>query len=331
MIKLSTEVALPESLEKLSYRRKSMMMGSCFAESVGTKLQELCFPIDVNPFGILYNPVSIANSLDILLTEKEFSEEDLFYANGLWNSFYHHSRFSNTDKQECLTAINNRIRTAVKILSECNILFITFGTSWVFEEKSSGRIVSNCHKLPASTFNHYRLTYNQITDRWIGLTEKLFMMNPGIHLVFTVSPIRHLKDGEHENQLSKAILLLAVDELIKHFKGERILYFPSYEIVLDELRDYRYYGSDMVHMNELAISYIQEKVTSVFISEEDKKIATEIEKLRQALNHRPLNPKSEEYQSFIAKQSEKIHQLKDKYNYLELELILHQFYLKRTL
>ena len=330
MIKLSTEVSLPEMPEKLSYRRKSMMMGSCFAESIGTKLQDLCFPIDVNPFGILYNPVSIVNSLEILMSGKLFGEEDLFYANGLWNSFYHHSRFSNLDKQDCLADINNRIAEASKTLRQSNLLFITFGTSWVFEDKSSRQIVSNCHKLPASTFHHYRLRSAQIVEIWIKLIERIFDINPKIQLVFTVSPIRHLKDGEHENQLSKAILLIAVDELIKHFRGEKINYFPSYEIVLDELRDYRFYASDMVHMNEVAVDLIREKVASVFIDPEDRKISLEIEKLRQALNHRPLNVVSDEYKQFIEKQLEKTLQLKDKFNYLDLKLILDQFYLKRV-
>jgi len=330
MIKLNTEVSLPEIPVKLSYRQKSMMMGSCFAESIGTKLKELCFPIDVNPFGILYNPISIANSLEILMKGKLFSEEDLFYANGLWNSFYHHSRFSNTDKQQCLSVINNRINDAARTLIESNLLFVTFGTSWVFEDKKSEQIVSNCHKLPASTFRHYRLTSAQIVDRWIQLIEKIFDINPSIQLVFTVSPIRHLKDGEHENQLSKAILLIAVDELIKHFGGTGINYFPSYEIVLDELRDYRFYASDMVHMNEVAVSIIQEKVASVFIEQGDKKIALEIEKLQQALEHRPLNAGGDDYQNYIEKQIEKILLLKDKFNYLDLTLILNEFYLKRV-
>jgi hypothetical protein len=330
MIKLSTEVSLPEVPVKLSYRRKSMMLGSCFAESIGTKLQELCYPIDVNPFGILYNPVSIANSLEILLEGKLLGEDELFYANGLWNSFYHHSRFSNTDKRESLVTINNRIEEAAKTLKECNLLFVTFGTSWVFEDRSSGQVVSNCHKLPASTFRHYRLTSAQIVERWIKLVEKIYKINQDIHLIFTVSPIRHLKDGEHENQLSKSILLIAVDELIKYFKGVRINYFPSYEIVLDELRDYRYYASDMVHMNEVAVGIIQEKVASVFIDQGDKIIVNEIEKLRQALEHRPLNAGSDEYQHFIEKQYGKAIQLKDKFNYLDLQLILDQFCLKKA-
>lgn len=307
-----------------------MMMGSCFAESIGTKLQELCFPIDVNPFGILYNPVSIANSLEILLSGNLFREEDLFYANGLWNSFYHHSRFSKTDKQECQVEINDKISKAFTTLRESNLLFVTFGTSWVFEDKNSRQIVSNCHKLPASTFNHYRLTSAQIVNSWILLIEKIFDINLVIQLVFTVSPIRHLKDGEHENQLSKATLLIAVDELSKHFGKERISYFPSYEIVLDELRDYRFYASDMVHLNEVAIHIIREKFASVFIDPEEIKIAAEIEKIRQALNHKSSHPGEKDYQLFIENQIERTLQLQIKYPILNLNIILNGLYLKRV-
>ncbi len=329
MIKLSTEVALQASKIKLSYRQKSMMMGSCFAESVGTKLDELCFPIEINPFGILYNPDSIANSLEILLSEKLFSATDLFYANNMWNSFYHHSRFSNANKEECLANINKRITKASKTLRESNLLFITFGTSMVYEYISSGQIVSNCHKLPSTNFRHYRLSPDGIVNRWIELIHIIHNVNADLNIVFTVSPLRHLKDGEHENQLNKSVLLIAVDEIIRRFADKRIFYFPSYEIVLDELRDYRFYSSDMIHLNEIAVNFIREKFSSVFITEEDMSIASEIEKLRKALDHKPLNRDSDEYRIFIEKQIEKVAQLKDKFSFLDLELFLHEFYLKK--
>ena len=329
MIKLKTEVLLPDIPVRFSYRHKSMMMGSCFTESIGTKYRELCFPIDVNPFGIIYNPISIGNSLDILMAERMFSIDDLFYSNGLWNSFYHHSRFSNPDQEECIIKINNKIKEGSKNLRESSLLFLTLGTSWVFEDKESGRIVSNCHKLPASTFKHYRISTDQIVKKWIDIIENLFVINPSIKLVFTVSPIRHLKDGEHENQLSKANLLLAIDELITHFSKDRIFYFPSYEIVLDELRDYRFYAKDMVHLTEVAIDIIREKFSSVFIDKEDMDIAVELEKLLQGLNHRPAHPHEKSYQEFIDNQLEKISQLKSKYPYIDLQKILNQFYRKK--
>jgi hypothetical protein len=244
MIKLKTEVILPDIPVKIGYRAPSLMMGSCFTESIGLHLRERLFPVEVNPFGILYNPASIANSLEILMAERFFEAKDLFFANGLWNSFYHHSRFSNPDRQACLNEINSKIEEASRILRGSNLLFCTFGTSWVFEEISSGRIVSNCHKLPAATFSRYRLSPSGILKLWEKLIPGLWQVNPDLKIVFTVSPIRHLKDGLHENNLSKAVLLLAIDELQKQFGKERIFYFPSYEILLDELRDYRFYAPD---------------------------------------------------------------------------------------
>ena len=330
MISLKTEINLPGFPVDLSYHQKAMMMGSCFTESIGTYLQELLFPVEINPFGILYNPFSIANSLDLLMEGKTFKEDDLFYANGLWNSFYHHSRFSNPDLQQCLTNINQKIEEAARCLKESNLLFLTFGTAWVYESLRTNEIVSNCHKLPTSEFRRYRLSPEQIKDRWIGLISKLLSINPALNIVFTVSPIRHLKDGAHENQLSKASLLIAIDELSTHFGNEQIFYFPSYEIVLDELRDYRFYASDMVHLTDVAIEIIREKFSSAFIGKEDMKIASEIVKLRSALNHRPVHPEGEIYQQFIDNQIEKINQMKMNYPFLNLEIILNQFNLKKS-
>jgi hypothetical protein len=330
MVKLKTDINLPEFPFELSYRQRSMMIGSCFTENIGKYLQESLFPIEINPFGILYNPYSIANSLDILLKRKIFKEEDLFYANGLWNSFYHHSRFSNPDSEQCLENINSKIGEAAGFVKESNLLFLTFGTAWVFEDIESNEVVSNCHKLPAAKFKRYRLSPGQIRDRWIGLIERLWDSNPGLNLVFTVSPIRHLKDGEHENQLSKASLLLGIDEIIAHFGKKQVFYFPSYEIVLDELRDYRFYAADMVHLTDVAIEIIREKFSSAFVGKEGMKIAGEIAKIRSALNHRPVHPDGESYQQFIANQMERIDQMKIDYPFLDLEKILNQFYHKKS-
>ena len=351
MVKLKTDIDLPEFPAELSYRLRSMMMGSCFTESIGTYLQEFLFPVEINPFGILYNPFSIANSLDILLERKTFNENDVFYANGLWNSFYHHSRFSNPDLKQCLDNINDKIEKAAGYLKESNLLFLTFGTAWVFSrehgaegrETGDGRrdtgdgrtvpgpeIVSNCHKLPASEFRRYRASPDQIKERWIKLINKLWSFNPELKLIFTVSPIRHLKDGLHENQLSKASLLIAIDEISSYFGKGQIYYFPSYEIVLDELRDYRFYASDMVHLTETAIEIIREKFSSAFIGKEELKIASEITKIRSAVNHRPIHPEGENFNQFIDNQIRKINQMKVSYPFLDLDVILNQFNLKKS-
>jgi hypothetical protein len=245
MIKLKTEVDWPLFRKKMGYRHQSMMIGSCFAQNIGDQLWELCLPATVNPFGTLYNPVSIANSLTILLEGKEFTSRDLFFYENLYHSFAHHGKFSRPDQQEMLDHINAKTIKASIVLSGCSHLFITFGTSWVFRHKETGKVVSNCHKLPGTLFDHYRLQVAQITEIWIPLLQQLFKLNPDLQIVFTVSPIRHLKDGAHNNQLSKSVLLLAIDELSLHFGTELISYFPSYELLLDELRDYRFYASDM--------------------------------------------------------------------------------------
>ncbi len=321
MIKFSTEVELPKIVKKLSYRHQSMMIGSCFAENIGTYLQELCFPIMVNPFGILYNPVSIANSLDLLISGKIFTEQDLFYANGKYNSFSHHSRFSCSDPADTLAHINKQAAEASCILKNCHHLFITFGTSWVFQNTTNGVVVSNCHKLPAATFNRYRLSVSQITETWFPLIDKMISLNPDLHLIFTVSPIRHLKDGAHENQLSKSTLLLATDELKSKYGSDVISYFPSYELLLDELRDYRFYASEMTHPSEVAIDFIREKFVSAILNNEAKTVSSELEKILPALAHKSLNNNDKNYILFIENQIEKADQLQIKYPFVDLKKV----------
>jgi len=330
MIKFRTEVDLPDFKRKMGYRHPSMMIGSCFAENIGNYLLELCFPIIVNPFGILYNPVSIANSLGFLIDGKRFTEQDLFYSNGLYNSFFHHSRFSDPDPVNALKCINLQVDEASDVLKNCSHLFITFGTSWVFRHKSSGMVVSNCHKLPAATFEHFRLSVAQITEAWIPLIGQLRSINPQLQIVFTVSPIRHLKDGAHGNQLSKSTLLMAIEELISRFGNDLVSYFPSYELVLDELRDYRFYASDMTHLSEIAVDFVREKFTDAILDQEAKIISAELEKILPSLRHRPINKNDSGYVSFIDKQIEKTLFLQNKYPFVNVNLLIKKFFEKRA-
>jgi hypothetical protein len=323
MIKLKTEVDLPLFRKKMGYRHPSMMIGSCFAENIGDQLHERCLPTTVNPFGILYNPVSIANSLAILLENKEFTSQDLFFHENLYHSFAHHGKFSRPDQQEMLDLINAKTIEASKVLKNCSHLFITFGTSWVFRHKESGKVVSNCHKLPGTLFDQYRLQVAQITEIWIPLLQQLFKLNPNLHIVFTVSPIRHLKDGAHNNQLSKSVLLLAIDDLSTHFGSELISYFPAYEQLLDELRDYRFYASDLTHPSDVAIEMIREKFETSFFDQEAKSISSEVIKLVEATRHRPQNFNNIGFQSFIMKNIEIAHQIQNKYPFIDVERIVN--------
>ena len=324
-MKFRTEVELPEFKKKMGYRHPSLMIGSCFAENIGDFLQERCLPIMVNPFGILYNPFSIANCLELLMTQKVFTEQDLFFSGGLYHSFSHHSRFSGSDSSLVLEQINSRSAEALNCLINASHLFITFGTSWVFQHKQSGRVVSNCHKLPAATFNHKRLTVDQITEIWTPVIEQLRIVNPKLQLVFTVSPIRHLKDGAHENQLSKSALLLAIESLISNYGNELIIYFPSYEIILDELRDYRFYATDMTHLSETATAFIREKFSETILDDETHSIINETDKLISAINHKPFNPQDSGYLSFLESQSGKLEQLQNKYPFVDFNPLVKKF------
>lgn len=330
MIKLRTEVDLPPFKTKMGYRHHTVMMGSCFTENIGNWLQKLCFPVTVNPFGILYNPASVANSLNLLISGKVFSGQDLFFFNGLYNSFSHHSRFSHPDSQTALSMINAEARRAADDLTKCKHLFITLGTAWVFKHRTLGEVVSNCHKLPASTFERYRLSVNEIVALWTDKIDKLLVMNPDLHVIFTVSPIRHLKDGAHENQLSKSTLLLSVDAIISHYGNKVISYFPSYELLLDELRDYRFYAPDMTHLNETALEFIREKFAGSVIDAEALSISAELEKMLPALEHRPFNKNEPGYGIFIEKQLEKINNIQNKYPFVDMKMLIEKFCEKRA-
>ena len=316
---------MPEYEKKLDYREQIVLIGSCFAENIGEKLTSRCFPVDVNPFGILYNPMSVANSLDILIANKQFGEDDIFFANGRWSSYHHHSRFSHQDKKICLEQINERITYGADHLRKSRFLFITFGTAWVYENRDDNRIVSNCHKIPAKQFRRYRLTVEDTVTRWEELLHRLREINPGLQIIFTVSPIRHWKDGAHENQISKSVLFLVIESLLERFEKGRIAYFPSYEIVMDELRDYRFYAPDMIHLSETAVDYIWEQFSQVLITKDSRDIMKSVERLRLATEHRPFNEYGESYRLFLDNQLTRAEKLIKQYPFLNVQEILEYF------
>lgn len=303
---------------KTNYRMKHLFIGSCFTENIGDKMAELKFITDVNPFGILFNPESISQSIRRLISANPFTEEELFFHAGLWHSYSHHSRFSSPSAEISLQGINNRLLISSAFLKQADFLFLTFGTAWVYELKSSGRIVSNCHKVPAGEFKRYRLTVSEIISSFRETLTDLWKLNPGIKLIFTVSPVRHLNDGAVENQLSKAALLLSVDALRNGFGNDRVCYFPSYELVMDELRDYRFYAEDMVHPSPMAVNFIWEKFSESFVDAESAELSKQIVSVLQAKNHRPMNENSTEYMTFMKKSLQRSLEIAKKYPYLDL-------------
>lgn len=312
-----TTTELTKSDLEIDHQSKILMLGSCFTTNIGQKLIDNKFDVDLNPFGVLYNPLSIRNAIDWLKDNNVMESSDLFEHNGLYHSFYHHSCFSGTDETKTLERINSRLRVGQDRFRQIDILFITFGTSYAFEHKESKDIVSNCHKLPASNFNRYRLTKEDIVVTWTEIIQELQQRNQKLKIIFTVSPIRHLSDGMHENQLSKATLLLSIDSLCQNF--ENVEYFPSYEIMLDDLRDYRFYADDMIHPSNLAIEYIWDIFKKVYLAKDSEAIIAEWEKIKQAINHRPFNERSEEHKHFLKQTLLKLNKFGAKYSYLLLD------------
>jgi hypothetical protein len=324
-----TEIEISEFPYKMDYSKSMMLFGSCFSENIGQKLIDLKFQVDMNPFGILYNPESIAGSLKLLLKDHTFTEEDLFFDQGLWNSFYHHSRFSDVDREVVLEKINSRIKLSAEFLKTADFLVITFGTAWVYELINTGQIVSNCHKIPAKHFNRFRLGVNEISETYHHVLEELWKFNPNLKIIFTVSPIRHWKDGAVENQISKSTLLLAIDRLIIGLADRDCKYFPSYEIMMDELRDYRFYAEDMIHLSPVATDYIFDRFCKFMISKESLNLAGNVMKIRKSLMHRPVNLTSMEYEKFLLLNLDKIDKLTLSFPYLNFEN--EKTYLKQKL
>jgi hypothetical protein len=317
-----TIVEPKKSNHAINHESLILMMGSCFAENIGEKLLELKFSADVNPFGVLFNPVSVAKSLERLNENKLYAENELFYHNDCWHSFTHHSRFSMPNKTECLELINNRLINASKVLKNANFLVLTFGTAYIFYKIEDGEPVANCHKLPAKKFNRKLLDVDSIVSVYKKLFDALKENNPKLKIILTVSPVRHLGDGVHENQISKSVLLLAVNELCKSGYAE---YFPAYEIVLDDLRDYRFYKTDMAHPSDEAVNYIFEKFGKTYFSEETKKLNVEIESINNAFNHRPINDQSELHKQFCQQTINRIQLLLKRFPFLNFSIELNYF------
>jgi len=319
----STQIDIPHSAVEITYNDRILTLGSCFAENIGTKLQEAFFLTFINPFGVMYNPMSVAQGIRHLLSEKEFTAADLFQSGSLWNSLAHSSTFSATTADEALQKINSRLLAARYFLRETNVMMITLGTAWVFELVDTRKIVSNCHKLPASRFTRRRLSVDEIINEFTEVFGLLRNSYPGQKFIFTVSPIRHWKDGAHENTVSKSTLHLAVDALEKQF--DFVHYFPAYEIMMDELRDYRFYAADMIHPSPVAVDFIWDKFKTTLFGKADLELSREITQVKKAMEHRPLNSVSAEYRQFLENSLRTISLLVKNHPVLDFSAEIHYF------
>jgi hypothetical protein len=309
----TTSVAIVPLQEPLGYHQQWFALGSCFSGNMGRRLSLAGFHTCINPFGVLFNPFSISASIQRLRDTKLVTEEELFMQGSVWNHFDFSNLHSGVDKSVTLQQMNKAITQSSEKLQSSGVLLITFGTSWVYESKLTGRIVANCHKLPANRFNRRRLTVDEIVNEYSQLIASL---PEDLKIVFTVSPVRHWKDGAHENTLSKSILHLAVDELISRFSS--CTYFPAYELVLDELRDYRFFNDDMVHPSDLAIDFVWQQFVSYGFSPQTRTIIREAEHFRQMQNHRSIHPESDEHKAFIRKTELQREALLKRYPFLNL-------------
>jgi hypothetical protein len=300
---------------KIKHADKLLLAGSCFTENIGEKLKRHKFSILENPNGILFNPVSIAKSVTSYIENKRYTADDLFFQNEIWNSWEHHTRFSDIDRDVCLQKINDSQAAANSFLKEADWILITLGSAFVYE-LTNRAVVANCHKVPTDKFNRRLLAVEEVLAVLDNLMHRLFMFNPKLKIIFTISPVRHLREGFIENNRSKATLIQAVHHLVDKF--DKLFYFPAYELVIDDLRDYRFYAEDMVHPNYAATNYVWDKFIATTIDEPSQELMKEINVIAAAKSHKPFNPTSAAHKKFLQANLIKVQQLQEKYPYINL-------------
>lgn len=324
-----TKIPILKSNNPIDYNSKIVSFGSCFAVNMAEKLDYFKFRNTCNPFGILFHPLAIEKLIDFAVSRKEFMEKDIFFHNENWHSFDAHSDLSNPNAATLIADLNDIVKSTRQQISKSSHIIITYGTSWIYRNLESKTIVANCHKVPQKEFSKAILSVEIIENsikNTIGLIQKV---NPNTNIIFTVSPVRHLKDGFVENQQSKAHLMTAIHQVIADRHPERVIpsavegrvittnYFPSYEIMMDELRDYRFYAEDMLHPSQVAIDYIWERFSETNISQESHSIMAEVEMIQKGLAHRPFNPNSESHIKFVANLTKKIVNLISQYKFMK--------------
>lgn len=312
---------------KINHRHKLMLVGSCFTEQIGNKLAQHKFNVIENPNGILFNPVSISNAVKSYVEEKLYHDEDLFYNNELWGSWQHHTRFSGIDKQVSLERINDSQRKAAAFIKEADWILLTLGSAFVYEDRGVANtgnyenVVANCHKVPTDKFNRRLLAAEEVKEVLLQMMQEVKKHNPGLNFIFTISPVRHLREGFIENNRSKATLIQAVHALTNDVD---VFYFPAYELVIDDLRDYRFYAEDMVHPNYAATNYVWEKFIAACIDEPSQQLMKEIAVVVAARNHKPFNPESIQHKIFLQTNIDRVNNLKSRFPYLDFtQELLH--------
>ncbi|MBQ0907920.1 GSCFA domain-containing protein [Flavobacterium sp. F-328] len=317
-MQFTTPIPIPKNEFLIDYTSKIISIGSCFAVNMAEKLDYYKFQNSCNPFGILFHPLAIEKLIEYAVSKKEFTDNDVFFYNERWHCFDAHSDLSTSNKDELLATLNAILVSVQQYIKQASHCIITYGTSWVYRNIESQEIVANCHKVPQKQFQKELLTVTTIQESITNTVNLIRTLNPQCKLIFTVSPVRHIKDGFVENQRSKANLISALHTVLQvPPSGAEGAYFPSYEIMMDELRDYRFYADDMLHPNQTAINYIWKRFADAVISEKAWSTMDEVESLQKSLAHKPFNPESESHLKFQAKVREKITILESQYSFMK--------------
>ena len=312
----TTKIPITQNANPIDYNSKIVSFGSCFAENMGDKLLYYKFQTQVNPFGIIFNPFSIEKLIERVVLQRYFTKDDIFFFNERWHCYEVHSELSDADAEVFLSKLNQILSDTQKQLQQATHIIITYGTSWVYRHIETNAIVANCHKVPQKQFSKELLSIDSIQKAIQNTVSLIATLNPKCNFIFTVSPVRHLKDGFVENQVSKAHLIAAI-YATTNTKQQTLNYFPSYEIMMDELRDYRFYADDMMHPSPMAIDYIWERFAATQIDASAITTMELVQTIQKGLAHRPFNPNSESHQKFEANLKEKIATLEAQYSFMK--------------
>ncbi len=328
-MKFHFELDIKPFEEKINHHHKLMLVGSCFTENIGEKLHKHKFSVLENPNGILFNPVSVAEAIINIIQKKVYTTNDLFYLNETWHSWQHHSRYSGITAEDALQKINASIHQAHQFLQTADHLLITLGSSWVYtltdkaKNAQLGTVAANNHKAPADWFEKRLMNAGQVQAVLGTMLDQLGIFNPNINVIFTISPVRHLREGLINNNRSKAVLIQAVHGLTETLP--KLKYFPAYELVIDDLRDYRFYAEDLAHPNYAATEYVWDKFTHALMSEETRLLMKEIAEINLAFKHKPFNANTDQHKKFLHSYLEKTKALQEQYPYLNFGKELEYF------
>ena len=320
-MKFKLDFVIPQLPKQLHIEYPIVMSGSCFAQHIAERLSDLKWNVCCNPNGIVFNPISVFEGILSCAKNLEVDENSIFQYNDMWHSWNHHGRFSTHSKEELISGILVEQQKAFDTLTTCKSVVLTLGSAWIYELADSKKIVANCHKVPSHQFIKRLLSVDEILHSFNMLASHPLLKDK--QFIFTVSPVRYVRDGLVENNRSKALLLNAVHEIVSQYN--HVHYFPAYEIVIDELRDYRFFEEDMVHPNKMAIDYVFEKFADVAIDKESKELMVELTEVNKAYLHRPINAQTDAHAKFMKTYEKKVSQLKTRFPFLDMEKELNYF------